>query len=270
MQKIKHISPLPIIFWRERVMNMNDRTFYIAGGSEALNFAAGELAMRGLNVADAPSPDVTHLLLGVPCKESEQQLTGLLKQLGTGVKVFGGFLSRNELENYRCFDLLSDELYLAQNARITAYCALQVAQERLKVTWDGCPVLITGGGRIAQCLAGLLKGLGAEVVVAVRREAQQTMFTALGYEGERLGFPDYILGRFRVIFNTVPAPILSAQALKRCRPGCLKIELASTNGLEGEDIIIARGLPGVWAPESSGRLIARTVLRLCAQKEGQK
>lgn len=249
---------------------MNDRIFYVAGGSGALNYAAGELALRGLNVADHPDPDVTHLLLGVPCRASESHLNGLLAQLSPEVKIFGGFLDRSELEPYPCFDLLKDEEYLARNAKITAYCALQVAQERMNVTWDGCPVLITGGGRIAQCLAQLLKGLGAEVVVAVRRESQRAMLNALGYEGERIDFPDYILGRFRVIFNTIPSPVLSAQALKRCRPGCLKIELASTNGLEGEDVIIARGLPGVWAPESSGRLIARTVLRLCAQKEGRK
>ena len=249
---------------------MNNRLFYTYGRSEALNFAAGELATRGLNVADTPSPEVTHLLLGVPCKTSAQQLKDLLEQLGTNVTIFGGFLNQKELSSYRCFDLLNDEGYLAQNARITAYCALQVAQEKMKVVWDGCPVLITGGGRIAQCLAGLLKNLGAEVVIAVRRDSQRAMLTALGYEGERIDFPDYILGRFRVIFNTVPSPVLSAKSLRRCRPDCLKIELASTNGLEGEDVIIARGLPGVWAPESSGRLIARTVLRLCARKEEQK
>jgi dipicolinate synthase subunit A len=142
-----------------------------------------------------------------------------------------------------------------------------VAEERLSVIWEGCPVLITGGGRIAQCLAQLLKALGADVVLLVRRQEQRALLSALGFETETPDFPEYILSRFRVIFNTVPAPILSARALGHCRPECLKIELASVNGLEGDDIIIARGLPGIWAPETSGRLIARTVLRLCAKKE---
>lgn len=246
---------------------MNDRIYYAAGGSEALGFTAGELALWGLDVSGTPGTHVTHLLLDVPCRASDQELTTLLAQLSPDVKIFGGFLDRLPLKDHKCFDLLRDEPYLAQNANITAYCAIEVAQERMKVIWQDCPVLIIGWGRIGKCLAQLLKAMGAQVVVAVRRESQRAMLTALGYEAERIGFPDYMLGRFRVIFNTVPSPVLSVQALERCRPGCLKIELASTNGLEGEDIIIARGLPGAWAPESSGQLIARTVLRLCAQRE---
>ena len=60
---------------------------------------------------------------------------------------------------------------------------------------------------------------------------------------------------------------LEEMAERHCRPECLKIELASVSGMEGDDVIIARGLPGIWAPETSGRLIARTVLRLCTKKE---
>ena len=43
---------------------------------------------------------------------------------------------------------------------------------------------------------------------------------------------------------------------------CLNIDLASVVGMEGKRIIYARGLPGKDAPETSGELIARTVLRL--------
>ena len=48
----------------------------------------------------------------------------------------------------------------------------------------------------------------------------------------------------------------------------MKIDLASEKGLGGEDVIWARGLPGIHAPESSGRLIAETCLRL--GMEGEK
>ena len=46
----------------------------------------------------------------------------------------------------------------------------------------------------------------------------------------------------------------------------MKIDLASVKGMEGGDVIWARGLPGKDAPESSGVLIGKTVLRL-AMKE---
>lgn len=270
MQKIKHHAYCSLIFWREGVMILNNRVYYIAGDSQALNYAAGELAMRGLTVADVPSDEVTHLVLGVPCRTEKKELEALLKKLSEDVRIFGGFLDREELRGYRCEDLLKDQEYLAQNAAITAHCALGILLEKLPVTLTDCPVLILGWGRIGKCLAQLLKALGAEVVVAVRSDAQRAMIRALGYEAEPLPMPAYILPRFRAVFNTAPAPVLSKEALGHCRPGCLKIELASVPGMEGTDIIDARGLPGRLAPESSGRLIARTVLRLCARKEDRK
>ena len=53
----------------------------------------------------------------------------------------------------------------------------------------------------------------------------------------------------------------SRMQMDACRNDCVCIELASKNGIEYEDIIIARGLPGIHLPESSGNLIAETFLR---------
>ena len=94
------------------------------------------------------------------------------------------------------------------------------------------------------------------------------MISALDYRAEDISNLGYILGRYKVIFNTVPSHILSEEQMSNCRANCLKIELASSPGIVGVDVIDARGLPGKIAPESSGALIARTVLRLCARKEG--
>lgn len=244
---------------------MKERIFYVDRCNQALEFAARELEMHGLTVAETPSPAVTHLVLGVPCTLESGALGTLLSRLSPQVRICGGFLDRKELAGYGCLDLLKDEQYLARNAAITAHCALRLAMERLPVTWEQCPVLIIGWGRIGKCLAGMLKNLGAQVVVAVRNEGQQAILRALGYEAEALPFPGFILPRFRVIFNTVP--VMVAPELDRCRQDCLKIELASKPGMMGENILNARGLPGRMAPESSGKLIARTVLRLSARKE---
>lgn len=246
---------------------MNNRVYYVAGDSQALGVAARELRLRGLTVSDEPSMDVTHLILDVPCRMEREKLQALLEKLPKTLRVFGGFLNREELQGYQCDDLLEDENYLAQNAAITAHCALEVLLQKLSVTLPDCSVLILGWGRIGKCLAQLLKTLGAEVVVAVRKEDQRAMLRALGYEAETLPLVPYILPRFRAVFNTVPAPLLSEDALSHCRADCVKIELASSPGMAGTGIISARGLPGRLAPESSGKLIARTVLRLCARKE---
>ena len=86
------------------------------------------------------------------------------------------------------------------------------------------------------------------------------MLKALGYEA--VDFPEVsgMLNHFSILFNTVPEPPFSFEG------GCIAVDLASEPGLQGDSIIVARGLPGKYAPESSGRLIAQTILRY--HKEG--
>ena len=246
---------------------MNQRLFFAAGTSCALKNAAEELEKRGVRIAEAPSPDVTHLLLPVPCTMTAEELHSVLGQLSENVTVLGGFLDRPELAGCRCLDLLKDERYLAENAQITAYCAVNIAAGRLPVTWAHCPVLILGWGRIGKCLGQLLQALNADVSIAARKETDRAMIGALGCEAENINDLGYILGRYRVIFNTVPYPVLSEKQVSHCRRDCVKMELASRPGIAGSDVIDARGLPGKFAPVSSGELIARSVLRLCARKE---
>ena len=64
-----------------------------------------------------------------------------------------------------------------------------------------------------------------------------------------------------MILNTVPVMVLP-----NCHERCLKIDLASMPGIGGEDVLWARGLPGKDAPEASGELIARTVLKYLNQE----
>lgn len=239
--------------------------FYTAGQSSALVRARDVLCHHGLRFADIPSREVTHLLLGVPSFEKDGSLKGggcltdILSECNKDIRVFGGNLSCEALKNYHTIDLLQDPYYLAENADITAHCAIKVALRLMPCTLKGCPVLVVGGGRIGTCLARLLKALGAQVCVAVRQK--RALWEVLGYETLPSTDLGYSLGRFRLIFNTVPAPVITEEALPYCREDCIKIELASQPGIAGADVINARGLPNLEAPETSGNLIARTVLR---------
>lgn len=229
---------------------MKNILIYPAGTTRAIQYAAQHLA---LPTADHPTPAATHLLLDVPLRQTNPE--EILKQLPTDVTVIGGNL---HLPGYVCMDLLQDEDYLAKNAAITARCAIRLAASVLPVTLEGCPVLILGWGRIGKCLGQLLKGIGADVTVAARNSSHRAMLGALGYQS--VDYPQIpgILNRFRLIYNTVPVKILSESTTYR--PDCIAVELSSISALPG-NVIDGRGLPGKLAPESSGRLIAETVLR---------
>ena len=69
---------------------------------------------------------------------------------------------------------------------------------------------------------------------------------------------------FDVVYNTAPASVLFAG---ECREDAVLIDLSSTEGIFGNGVIRARGLPGKDAPEDSGALIAKTVLRYALGKE---
>lgn len=236
---------------------------YCAGKTAATRYAAWSLVQSGVPVAREPGKDVRHVLLDVPSFDAPGSLRlggsfpALLEGLPPNVTVFGG-----NLGDVPGVDFLKDPLYLAENAYITAECALKIALEHLPRTIRGCPVLIVGWGRIGRCLSKLLTALGADVTIAARKEADRALSQALGYRAEDISALTPRLPLFRLLFNTVPSPILSRETLALCGPNCVKIELASRAGLEGEDVVMARGLPGTHMPESSGQLIARTYLRL--------
>lgn len=250
---------------------MGESVFFPADSSPALAAAARALEERGCRVAPGPGPEVTHLLLEVPSFQADGNLKGggalepILMELPENVTVLGGNLDHPALAGRKTIDFLKDEAYLAENAAITAHCAVKLALAKLPVIFTGCPVLVIGWGRIGKCLASLLKSMGARVDVAARKPADRAMLYALGYGAVDTAALGGNLLRYRAVFNTVPAPVISQEQRVFCRRDCLLIDLASVKGIDGPEVLWARGLPGKDAPESSGRLIARTAIRLAGR-----
>ena len=239
---------------------------YPIGATDACAYAGACLEQAGFSLTDHPTPEVTHLLLDVPSFASDGSLRGggslssALERLPVGVTVIGGKLKRPALVGHPTLDLLQDDEYLVRNAAITAECALRVAYPLLPAVLQETPTLIIGWGRIGKCLSKLLTGLGCSVTVAARNSKDRAIAAAFGWNAVDIPKIPEILPGIRLIYNTVPAPILDAGLLDKCR-NCVKIDLASSPGLDGYDVVYARGLPGQYAPASSGRLIAETIQR---------
>lgn len=243
---------------------MKDITIFPVGISESCRYASLFLQKSGITLIDHLSPEITHLLLDIPSFDEAGNLRDgsdiqeLLKRLPKGVTVIGGNLNQCYLSHYRKIDLLDDTFFQARNAAITAECALQVAANHLNSTFADSPALILGWGRIGKCLSKLLQATGCHVTVAARKESDRAMLSALGYS--TLDFseiPDNLC-RFRILFNTIPQQTIDASILNP-RRSILKLDLSSSPGMVCDDIITARGLPGKYAPESAGKLIAESI-----------
>jgi len=239
---------------------MRKPLLYPIGITKSCRHAAALLKQAGIPVIDHPSPEVTHLMLDI-LPRCDQNLNYTLSMLPPDVIVIGGNLDPT---NNRAWNLLSDEIYLAQNAAITAHCALKLAIENIHTTFADTPTLILGWGRIGKCLAAMLKSLNCPVTVAARKPSDRAMLLALGYNTQDTA--SVCLKNCSLLFNTVPNMLLTKDALAPY-PDLIKIELASSPGMEGENILSARGLPGIHAPISSGRLIANTILRYLKKEE---
>lgn len=245
---------------------MNHVLIYPIGATDACAYAGAFLEQSGFHLTDHPTPEVTHLLLDVPSFAAGGSLRGggsltdTLERLPTGITVIGGKLNHPALTDYPILDLLLDPEYLARNGAITAECALRVACPLLSTVLPDTPALVIGWGRIGKSLAKLLSGLGGPVTIAARNPTDRAMAAALGYKAVDIQRIPEILPGICLLFNTAPAPILDSSVLNGFRK-CIKIDLASSPGLEGPDVVYARGLPGQYAPESSGKLIASTIMR---------
>lgn len=243
---------------------MAAKVLFPIGTAESCKFAAGFLSRSGFLLTDHPSPDVTHLLLDIPGPADihKGNLKELLRMLPKDITVAGYRLEADYLESYRKNDLQNDPFFLAQNAAITAECALRAAAPYLTATLRDSPTLILGWGRIGKCLASLLQKIGVPVTIAARKESDRAMASALGHRSVDFSDISREAARHRLLFNTVPQGIV----LQEPSPGCVKIDLASLPGMEGEDVIPARGLPGKYTPESAGRLIAESIIRLTREE----
>ena len=162
------------------------------------------------------------------------------------------------------------------NAVPTAEGAVNLAMnERASTLWES-RCLVTGFGRCAKALALLLKGFGARVTVAARKQGDLAFARTLGLQTIPLRQLQEVLPQQEIVFNTIPAPVLTRPLLEQLQPECLIIDLASRPGgvdfeAAGElglKTIWALSLPGKVAPITAGGIIRDTVLHMMADLTG--
>lgn len=156
------------------------------------------------------------------------------------------------------------------NSIPTAEGAIQRAMEQLPVTLHGTQALVVGFGRCGATLARMLAGIGARVRVVARDAAQRARAYEMGLEAEPMERLVQSAAPARVVFNTVPAQVVTRQVLQAMRPDAIVIDIAQAPG--GVDFQAAEelgirafhdlGIPGKVAPETAGEILARVIPQL--------
>jgi len=156
------------------------------------------------------------------------------------------------------------------NSIPTAEGALQIAIAQTPITVHGSNICVVGFGRVGQTLGRMLKSLGANVTAVSGNPAELARAYEIGCR--RAGFEDlgHLLQSADIVFNTVPAMVLTRAVLEvansdvviidlAAQPGGTDFEAANSLGIKA---ILAPGLPGKVAPVTAGRILAEVVPRL--------
>lgn len=201
-------------------------------------------------------------------------LSELYENLKEGQKLYGGLFSEQLIQTCKekgalFYDLMKDESVAIGNAIATAEGAVVEAMMLGEETLHGKECLVIGYGKCGSVLADKLKGLQAKVTVMARNAVSRTKARAMGYEVREMfergdGQPE----KYTYVFNTVPALVLTEQILSRFDSNVVIIDIASKPG--GTDFDYCRyvgikaklslGLPGKYAPKTSGEILAEAVM----------
>ncbi len=245
-------------------------------GSDARQAAAGRaLARAGYTVGGVQQlPQADYILLPLPLEQANlplAQLLGAAKPgaLALGGKVTDGARTIARAAGVELVDYFARPELTVYNAIPTAEGCIGILLERRSRTLWGAAVLVLGFGPVGRALAVRLAALGARVTVAARRPVQRAMAEELGLRAVPLTELAAAAAAFDTVVNTIPAPVLPK--------GCLIVDLASKPG--GTDFAAARrlghtalhalSLPTVWAPETAGEALARTVQAILQEREGK-
>jgi len=206
-----------------------------------------------------------------------------LGRLPKHAKVYAGMAKpylRNLCEQHgiALVELLERDDVAIYNSIPTAEGALMLAMQHTDITIHGSTAVVLGFGRTGMTMARALQGLGAKVLVGVRREEHYARAYEMGFEPFHTAQLQSKVVGADLLFNTVPSPIVTASVIAALPPRAVIIDLASKPGgtdfrfaeRRGVKAMLAPGLPGIVAPKTAGRIIASVVSQLIMEDSAKR
>ncbi len=266
-----------------------DSRFLFLGGDRRSVFAAQAISKRrsvsalGLEGFSAPEgrygaivlplPFMREGAINAPLCDVRLPLSLVSEYAAEGGTVFSGGSSAElvqlcESAGLRLVDYFADEPLTLKNAALTAEAAVAILVQSTEFSLCGAEVVITGGGRIAQLTARLLRSLGSRVTLCARDAVQRARAEAEYCETAALDVLPMLCVKAEVIVNTAPASLFREEHFRLMQAGAVFMELASKPSQPDEGYaqkygvhyIFASGLPGKYSPKTAGEAIAEVIL----------
>lgn len=176
-------------------------------------------------------------------------------------------IQKNADQYHNIYLLNDNDVYANYNAVLTAEGAIEALMKLSKKALRGQVSYTLGYGRCGKALARLIDNLDMESIVVARRgesraEAWRDGLQAIDYHTfeKEIKCAD-------VIFNTVPALILTDNILSKMKHDTIIIDIASSPGgtdftkanALGIKAVFVPGIPGKYAPLTAGEIMGECI-----------
>lgn len=247
--------------------------FLVLGDEERQKYLAKMLREKGHEVMEAAlyQPGYHDAIL-LPVPQSMRYFEDNKDKFQRGQIIFGCRIPEEWVAEYaakgiRVVDYMRAEGVAGRNAVATAEGAIAEALRESCVSIQGSHCLVVGYGTCGTVLASKLGQWKAHVTVMDRKEKKREAARSFGYEAVSFDAAEGEMQTYDIIFNTVPALVLTEQLLAGTKPDVTVIDIASKPG--GVDFEYCRkrgiraklclGLPGKYAPKSAAGILMEVI-----------
>lgn len=196
------------------------------------------------------------------------------------VAVFTG-ISTNFLDlacertNTELVPLLNRDDVAIYNSIPTAEGMIMMAIEHTDYTIHSSRVIVVGFGRVGNTVANKFAALGAKVSVCAKSIMDLARITESGHTAVPFDQLHEFTSDCDLLINTVPAPVVTKDAIQHLPPHSIIFDLASKPGgtdfayarQRGIKAILAKSLPGIVAPKTAGKILADVIKQFLVKRE---
>lgn len=161
------------------------------------------------------------------------------------------------------------------NSIPTAEGTIMMAIEHTDYTIHSSRVIVVGFGRVGNTVASKFSALGAKVSVCARSIMDLARITEMGHTAILLDKLHEHTQTCDLLINTIPAQVVTKESIQQLPTHAFIIDLASKPGgtdfdyaqQRGIKAILAKSLPGIVAPRTSGKIMADVIKQFLNNKE---
>ena len=201
------------------------------------------------------------------------------KKMGR-VKVFGGVINKEweeflAKEKILYWDFMKLPEVVDGNAWITAEGTVAEMLQLGQYSIRGQRIFVAGYGACGSKIAELLAAMGADVIVAARREEVRNQIKKDGYMATDFEKGAAFMYDVQTIINTVPAMVITEEYIRRMKKDALIVDIASKPGGTDFDAAkrygiqtkLALGLPGIYTTTSSANLLKNAISQYAPRED---